>query len=373
MKTVQGDRNDPETLIYLNNAKISDRPFYRIAVVVPMGSNPNIAQEIMRGVAQAQDELNQKDGINGKGLQVALINDDNESEVAKQVATALVNDPETLAVIGHNASNASLAAAPIYQNSGLVMITSTGFANGLSGFGSYIFRTSPDMRSTADVLADYVVKTTRKTRIAVCYDSQAPDNVSFKDEFVVALSALGGKLVPTVCDLSSPSFNPDAAMTEALNKGAEGLLLTPHIDRISYAIALARANRGRLPLYSSPSLYTMQTLEQGQIDMKGLVFPAPWHPQAGPAFATTARQYWGGMVNWRTATSYDAASAIITALQKGTTRTDLQQVLRNPSFQSPGASNTVRFLPTGDRATRPILVQVQSDGRGRDRFVPLNR
>jgi branched-chain amino acid transport system substrate-binding protein len=254
------------------------------------------------------------------------------------------------------------------------MITSTGFANGLSGFGSYIFRTSPDMRSTAGVLADYVVKTTRKTRIAVCYDSQAPDNVSFKDEFVAALSALGGKLVPTVCDLSLPDFNPDAAMTEALNNGAEGLLLTPHIDRISYAIALARANRGRLPLYSSPSLYTMQTLEQGQIDVKGLVFPAPWHPQANSqdSFSAHARQYWGGTVNWRTATSYDAASAIITALQKGTTRTDLQQVLRSPSFQSPGASNTVRFLPTGDRATRPILVQVQSDGRGRDRFVPLN-
>jgi branched-chain amino acid transport system substrate-binding protein len=53
------EKNDPETLIYLNNAKIS-QDFFKIAVVVPISSNANIAQEILRGVAQAQDEINQQ-------------------------------------------------------------------------------------------------------------------------------------------------------------------------------------------------------------------------------------------------------------------------------------------------------------------------
>jgi|688.fasta_scaffold500175_2 branched-chain amino acid transport system substrate-binding protein len=56
------EKNDPETLIYLNNAKIN-QDFLKIAVVVPISSNPNIAQEILRGVAQAQDEINQQGGI----------------------------------------------------------------------------------------------------------------------------------------------------------------------------------------------------------------------------------------------------------------------------------------------------------------------
>jgi branched-chain amino acid transport system substrate-binding protein len=164
-------RNDPETLIYLNNARLGSDRTLKIAVSIPIGSNLNVAQEMLRGVAQAQNEVNQLGGINGIGLQVKIINDENDPAIAKQVATELVNDSTILAVVGHNASNASLAAAPIYQQGQLVMITPTSFANSLSGFGSYIFRTVPTARFLADPLAHYAVKTARKSRIVICYDS----------------------------------------------------------------------------------------------------------------------------------------------------------------------------------------------------------
>ena len=49
--SLQQNRNDPETIIYLNNATASKGSFLKIAVSVPIGSNPNVAQEILRGVA----------------------------------------------------------------------------------------------------------------------------------------------------------------------------------------------------------------------------------------------------------------------------------------------------------------------------------
>src|SRR4028119_910550 len=195
--SLQQNRNDPETIIYLNNATASNGSFLKIAVSVPIGSNPNVAQEILRGVAQAQDEINNSGGINQVKLQVEIVNDDNNPEVVREVAKTLTNDRNILAVIGHNASNASLEAAPIYQQEKLVMVTPTSFANNLSGFGSYIFRTVPNISLMATPLAEYAVKTAGKTNIAICYDSQAPDNISFKDEFVASLTAAGGKLVPT--------------------------------------------------------------------------------------------------------------------------------------------------------------------------------
>lgn len=177
--SLQQTRNDPETLIYLNNAIASKGSSLKIAVSVPIGSNPNVAQELLRGVAQAQDQINTTGGINGAKLQVEVVNDDNDPGVVKEVAKALTKDASILAVIGHNASNASLEAAPIYQQEKLVMVTPTSFANNLSGFGSYIFRTVPNIKVMAAPLAEYVVKT-GKTNIAICYDSQAPDNVSLK-------------------------------------------------------------------------------------------------------------------------------------------------------------------------------------------------
>jgi branched-chain amino acid transport system substrate-binding protein len=351
----------------------SNGSFLKIAVSVPIGSNPNVAQEILRGVAQAQDEINNSGGINQVKLQVEIVNDDNSPEVVREVAKTLTKDQNILAVIGHNASNASLEAAPIYQQEKLVMVTPTSFANNLSGFGSYIFRTVPNISLMAAPLAEYAVKTAGKTNIAICYDSQAPDNISFKDEFVAALTAAGGKLVPTICDFSLPSFNPDKALADAVSKGAQGLMLAPHIDRIDRAISLARSNRGKLPLYGSTTLYTFQTLKDGQKDVDGLVLPVPWHPETNPGsrFPENARQRWGGIVNWRTATSFDATQAVIAGLRQSNTREGLQQALRNASFSTRGSSEDVKFLPTGDRAGKPILVQVKQGGSTGYNFVPL--
>jgi branched-chain amino acid transport system substrate-binding protein len=372
--SLKQNRNDPEAIIYLNNAMASNSnaSSLKIAVSVPIGSNANVAQEILRGVAQAQDELNLRGGINRTLLQVEIVNDDNSAEVVKEVAKTLTKDRSILAVIGHNASNASLEAAPIYQQEKLVMVTPTSFANNLSGFGSYIFRTVPNISVMAAPLAEYAVKT-GKNNIAICYDSQAPDNISFKDEFVAALTAAGGKLVPTVCDFSIPSFNPESAIADAVSKGAQALMLAPHIDRIDRAINLARANQGRLPLYGSTTMYTFQTLKDGQKNVDGLVLPVPWHPETNPdsTFSKNASQRWGGVVNWRTATSFDATQAVIAGLQKSNTREGLQQALRNASFSTPGASDDVKFLPTGDRAGKPILVQVKIGGISGYNFVPL--
>ncbi|MEG4804673.1 ABC transporter substrate-binding protein [Microcoleus sp. ARI1-B5] len=370
--SLQQNRNDPETVIYLNNAKVNNDNPLKIAVSVPIGRNPNVAQEILRGVAQAQEEVNARGGINGAGLQVLIANDDNSPDVAKEVATGFANDPKILAVVGHNASNASLAAAPTYQEKQLVMVTPTSFANNLSGFGSYIFRTVPAIQSMAAPLAEYMVKKAGKTNVAICYDSQAPDNVSFKDEFVASFSALGGKLVPVVCDFSTPTFNSSASVADAVSKGAQALMIAPHIDRIDRAIDLARANQGKLALYGSTTLYTFQTVKDGQKDVDGLILTVPWHPDTNPnnPFSKNASQRWGGMVNWRTATSFDAAQTVIAGLLKSNTRFGLQQALRNPSFSAIGASDDVRFLPTGDRSGKPILVQVQRQGNDY-KFVAL--
>jgi branched-chain amino acid transport system substrate-binding protein len=69
-------KNDPETLIYLNNA-IAKNKGLKIAVVVPIDSNLNVAQEMLRGVAQAQDEINQRSEINGQKLVVVIADDGN--------------------------------------------------------------------------------------------------------------------------------------------------------------------------------------------------------------------------------------------------------------------------------------------------------
>ena len=101
--------------------------------------------------------------------------------------------------------------------------------------------------------------------------------------------------------------------------------------------------------------------------------PVVWHPQMEKAsvFTKQATKLWGGQVNWRTATAYDATRAIIQGLEKASTRSELQATLSNPNFSTMRAGDVVKFLPSGDRYTRPRLVQVRSTTAKYD-FVPIN-
>ncbi|MDP8964097.1 MAG: ABC transporter substrate-binding protein [Cyanobacteriota bacterium] len=369
--SLQKNRNDPEALIYLNNASVANSKPIKIAVSVPIGGNLNVAKEILRGVAQAQTETIRTNQLN---VQVEIANDDNNPAIAKQLATDFVKDTGILAVIGHNSSDVTLAAASEYQNGKLVVISPTSDAKALSGIGSYVFRTIPSIRTQAEVLANYTTKTVRKRNITICVDSQAQSSQSLKDEFTAVISTSGGKVASINCDVSAPTFNASAIMSQSISQGVDGLLLLPSVDRLNQALDVAQANQRRLSLLGSSTLYTIQTLQQGQAAVNGMVLAVAWHPTAIPGnpFAENAVKLWGGAVNWRSATAYDAAEAIIAGLKRNNTREGLQQVLSTPGFSANGATGSVQFLPTGDRNGTAILLQIkpgQGSNTGFD-FVP---
>jgi branched-chain amino acid transport system substrate-binding protein len=359
-------RNDPETLIYLNNAKaaITGRTL-RIAVRVPIGSNLNIAQEILRGAAQAQEEFNSRGGINGTLIEVIIANDDNKPETAKQVAAGLVKDSKVLGVVGHNASEASIAAAPIYQAGRLVMISPTSSVLELSNTGNYIFRTAPSNRVDAQKIVHYAIKNAHKSRFAICIDSKSSFSTSIKTELNNAVIDSGGHLSTIPCDLSDPNFNPSKFIPDAISDRVDALVLIPSVDKIAEAINLVKANKRRIALFGGSTMYTFDTLQKGQADTLGMVLAVVWHPLAQPEsiFAKSAERLWGAPVNWRTATSYDAAQAIIAALRQDSSRDGVQKVISNPNFKVvDGATGEFVFLPTGDRKRTPqndILIQVQ--------------
>lgn len=369
--------NDPETLIYLNNARSqrSDDDILRIAVSVPAGNNPAIAQEMLRGVAQAQDAINSL-GINGARLEVMIVDDENSKIQAQALAPKVIADPQILAVVGSNASDPSLMAASMYQPAGLTMISPTSFSSKLSDFGSYTFRTIPQMNSLAKALASHAVQTAGKTKMGLCYDSNAVDNVSFKEDFVVAYQSLGGTLVDIPCDMSQgPIQKP---VIQQLLKQTDALMIAPNIDRQEDAIALIEATQGKLALFSTPTLYTSTILDESRRGIEGMVLAAPWYAErySATSFLAKAEQRWGAdAITWRTATSFDATVAIAQALgnippHDSVNRNSLQAQLRSPDFSATGAGESIQFLPSGDRAGRAILVTVQRKG-GTRRFVAV--
>lgn len=371
---LQVNPNDPESLIYLNNARIGSTKSYTIAASVPIGTAPDAALEILRGVAQAQNEINNSGGIRGIPLKVAIANDGNNPEIAKQIASALVNNAEILGVVGSYASDVTLAAGTIYHSGKLVAITPTSTSVKLSGFSPYIFRTVPSDYVAARGLANYMLTKLRQQNAAVFFDSGSNYSQSLKSEFVTAV-ALGGGQVSSEFDLSDPSFSAARSVNQAIAQKVQVLMLAASTNTLDKALQVVQVSRKRLSLLGGDDVYTSKTLEVGEEAAVDMVVAVPWDIDGEPKtdFPRLSRQLWGGDVNWRTALAYDATQALIVAIERNPTRTGVQNALSASDYSTTGASGTIRFLPSGDRNGTIHLVKVVPSSRfnsGYD-FVPV--
>jgi branched-chain amino acid transport system substrate-binding protein len=199
-------------------------------------------------------------------------------------------------------------------------------------------------------------------------------------------------LNPTPCNLSDNNFNADAAnkiITQAYDNGANSLLLAPHIDNIQSAVNAANANNGRLQIFGSPTLYTQETLS-GKESIKNLIVVTPWFYESmdqNHPFRKKADELWGKgtVLNWRTATAYDAANAIIQALQKNPSLSSmknsnvssLKQTLIDKNFFFEGVTGTIKFKNNGDRnltGSRNTITTLQvQENNGQYYFKDMNK
>ncbi|NEO57619.1 MAG: ABC transporter substrate-binding protein, partial [Okeania sp. SIO3B5] len=401
-QSLQVNKNDAETLIYLNNAIAQQKSAtnigqkIEIAVSVPIRQESDISQEFLRGVAQAQSEfncglpeislaiknpesqLNCSGSFNDKFLKVTIADDEYLPETAEKIAQVLVAKSEIIAVIGHSSSDMTLQAGEIYNKAELVVISPTSTSIELSNFGKFVFKISPNDRLAAQALFNYLNQQNwTDKKIAVAYIPGNSYSQSLTQEF--------NKLLPEKfvykCNISSGNFSASDCVEEAQNRGAEIMFLVPATDRSLGNIIGIINNPKELKLLGGDSVYNPRVLKDAgqQAYRANLTLAIPWHSRSNSEFNQTARKFWNAEINWRTATSYDATQTIIKAVDKMTrnySRQQLQRILSNPDFSLDGVTGKIRFNELGDRQFlekhKPLLVQVKPSVKsGKYEFVIL--
>ncbi|MEG4851828.1 bifunctional serine/threonine-protein kinase/ABC transporter substrate-binding protein [Microcoleus sp. B5-D4] len=390
------DRRDPETLIYINNAllKAINAEYYTIAIVVPIrrnqdGSilNANLAEELLRGIAQAQTEVNlgllaanenNKDfpgqgflepkAIKGKGLKVIIADDGNIKSYAVQRANYLVAQPDILAVIGHYTSDMTVETVDIYNRNQLVAISPGSTTEELTRKPrKFFFRTAPTTSIEAEALVNQLLLVGEK-KAAVFYNPNSPFSASLWEEFKKQFEAKGGSTfrIRKYYDLSKNNLDAEAAITEVEKAGKTALLVIPDgqvTTALENAIEMIKANGDRNWIVGPWTLYEPRTLEVAKElkSVEKLGISVFWHPLISfdKKFPHNAEKLWGGPVNTRSALTYDAARTLIKALemQPEPSREGMQKTLADPNFKAEGASGIIEFdSKTGNRKNPPKRV-----------------
>ena len=319
-QAVKANPNDPEVLIYYNNAlaRKQGSPF-TLAVVVPLDKNQddrNNGREILRGVAQAQNQFNQENGLNGRLLEIVIANDSN-TEKAKEVAQELTKDASILGVIGHNSSDATRAAILEYEKAKLAVISSTSTSIFLNN--PVFFRAVNSDESAGKTLAEYTYKNLKLKKAVIFANPNSPYSNSIGEVFTNEFEKLGGEVVrKPLIDLTASTFDPEKEVTKSVY-----------------------ANNGKAEA--------------------ALLFPDTRTSQA-KSFAEKADKKWRGLISWRTATSFDATQALIKTLSNNPSRSTVLRGLENVSLPASETSGyPLKFTSEREREGESILLQVKGN------------
>jgi branched-chain amino acid transport system substrate-binding protein len=369
--------NAPETRIYYNNARIGDKKAYSIAVIVRSDGNPQESLKVLRGVAQAQDEVNSQGGINGTPLKVIIVNDDNNKKVAPVMAKIIANRTDVLGVVGHYSSGCTIAAGQVYGELKLVSISGTSTANEITNLNPYVYRTVPKDSVAGKTIADYAIRNQWRNAV-VMFDSESDYSKSLKSAFVENIKAQQGNIIEEI-DLSQPGVNY-AEKINQLSGQSQVLMLALPDTRKAEVPAIGAANQGRMKLLGGDDLYNIKILESKQTSsLEGMVLVVPWtiENNRNTPFVQKSQSLWKADVDWQTAMTYDAAQALISAIKASPepTRETVRNALNNPDLSVRGASELIKF-DRGDREGSVRLVKIEKrarsrSGKGYD-FVEIN-
>ena len=399
LQSAWNKQRDPETLIYLNNARVKAQKIkaYTIAVVAPISNNQdsiNSSLEILRGVAQAQNEFNQKYNKQKIGLKVLIASDNNRPRRARKIANYLVQKRDILAVIGHFTSDTTVKAIDIYQRNKLLLISATATSEDLSKkclnieLKNCFFRRIVSSDSiTAKTLADYLINQAGKEKAAVFYNKNSNYSKSLRNVFNIEFNNGRGEVVEEF-NLSDPHWHADYVIARAKRNNADAIVLFPNSDGLvsNKALQVITAAEKKILIVGGDGLYHSNTLRVVRQNALGLVVAIPWHHSINPndRFSASSEKMWRGKVSWRTATSYDATNTLIAALKKlptSATSEDVARVTAEPGFNSIGTTGKITFNVNGERSTQPTggdrkqqnihLVKVIRNSSGYLEFMPL--
>jgi len=310
-------------------------PVY-IAVSAPTtGNRAANAKAIIDGVQLRVDEVNQAGGIHGRKVKILLHDDNNKTEYAPRIVTKIAHS-QAVAAIGHYSNNVSLAAANIYKQHKIPVITGSATINGLTQDNPWYFRTIFNDADQTGLLANYANKVLGYEVAHIIYDedevgrglatgfSQVAAEIGLDVQQKWHYKSDRSNFHQVVADMH------DYLKSRGKDARKEIVFMAVHSTQALELIMALRHLEQRIPLLGRTSLagsnflqglqQTPQERAQPGYFSDGIYLTSPYLPalanNKGQIFNKNFIQRFGEIPEATAALHYDAVSILIDTLQK---------------------------------------------------------
>lgn len=347
-------------------AACGQRPI-RIGFAGPLtGPYSDLGVHGRNGAQLALEEINARGGIAGRRLELVVSDDEGTDDGAVQAALELIR-ARVVAIIGHMTSAQSVAALPVAQEAGMILLSPTSSTPELSGIKDVFFRIQPSTDTAAVALAEYAALEMGLDRIASVWD-QANQAFSrpFHLAFVQRFQAHGGN-VSLERIVVSPELPDWLVVAEDLEKSDPQAVLLILSARDAAALAQAMYSRGLLlPVLSSGWAMTEELFTAGGRTVEQIIFAGhPFRDDPGEAFSRFERNYrerFGDWPSFAARYAYDAMHIMALALERTQGRRDGLAEALSGIRDYPGLDWPISIDAYGD-TIGPITINMVRDGQ----------
>lgn len=166
----------------------------KIGVSVPLsGEIASMGQAVVGGMQLAVNEVNAKEGIHGKRVEL-IVEDDKCSADSVSVFNKLINIDQVMGILGPTCSGAAGPGFPIAQQNKVPTVSGSASAPGLTAMGDYLFRVYPSDGLQGVYAANYFLNEMELREIAILY-TKNDFGEGIRNVFVDEFTNAGGEVV----------------------------------------------------------------------------------------------------------------------------------------------------------------------------------
>ena len=305
-------------LVMLAGSALAAEPV-RVGLSTPLtGSFAENGIGTQVAIEMAVEEINAAGGINGRPVEVEIQDSKSDATQAAMIATMFTEDDTILAEIGDFASGACIAAAPIYEDAGMVQLSPTASNPDYTLQGEYMFSIFGKTTDESKFIADYLLKKYMEAKdVAVVYVNS--------DWGVEAYELLSGYLSENGLNLvaSETFFEGEKDFTAMLTKirqtAPDTIMLLMGYD--SGAVCIKQINQmdWDVKVAISGLAYSEQLITLGGQDVEGILSEIGFViDETNPemlAFATEFEKRAGFAPNMMMTCAYDAMNLLAEAMK----------------------------------------------------------
>jgi branched-chain amino acid transport system substrate-binding protein len=354
------------------DSKASSGGEIKIDVAAPMtGDNSEYGIGYSNAVNLMANQVNDAGGITVGGktytIKVDSLDDKNNTDEAQIVADKIVSDSSVIGVIGHFSSGVCMAAAPTYQNAGVIEISPSASQKEYSSIGDYIFRNNSVISVETKAGAEMAVKDLKCTKVGILsidteWGQSTAEAMKANIESVGGTMALQQEVSADAVDFQKEIANFQAAGVQAIMVAGEYGTLAP------FAVACKKTNYD-VKLVGCSNAYTDNLIKIAGDAANGIYCPVSFFAENTDSniqnFVKAYNSAYGSNPSALTAQAYDSIGILIDAI-KAADSID-HEAVKTAMFKTDykGVTGETTFNDIGD-ATKEFTKIMVKDGK----FVP---